>query len=43
MEKEDLLKVEIDEVHFEEINVEGINQMEEVITPAIGSVLCCLN
>lgn len=41
MLNEEFEKNEIDRIKLEEVVVENLEQIEEIITPAVGSVLCC--
>lgn len=41
MLNEEFEKNEIDEIKLEEVVVENLEQIEEIITPAVGTVLCC--
>ena len=39
--KAEIEKSDIEEIQFEEVDSKNLQQIEEVITPAVGSVLCC--
>ena len=41
LRNEEFEKNEIDEIKLEEVVVENLEQIEEIITPAVGTVLCC--
>ena len=39
--KEELRKVDIEEIRFENIDIDSLQQIEEVITPGWGPKECC--
>ncbi len=39
--KEELRKVDIEEIRFENIDIDSLQQIEEVITPGWGTKECC--